>query len=354
MLKAALVGLPLAGKTTFFRLLSGQDVVVGIGQGKPESHRGTVSVPDERLQVLSAMFRPRKTTPAQIEVVDIPGVAPGSAAGEARRFLNEIREVDALVCVLRGFSSLLDGTPPSPLDEAESLDLELFLADLDVVQRRLERVKDSRKKSEQEERGLLERLDQALSDGVRIERLEFSEDEQRLMRGFTFLTSKPLVFVVNTDEAGLAGDFAGADKLAQFARQRQIPLLTVSAKLELEIAQLAEQDRGPFLAELGLKEPGIARLARVTYEGLGLISFLTAGEDEVRAWTVRQGAFAREAAGRIHSDLERGFIRAEVVAYDDLVAAGSLTKARELGKVRLEGKDYPVQDGDILNIRFHV
>lgn len=351
MLRTALVGLPQSGKTTLYNLLTRSDLPTG-AMSRPESHVGAADVPDVRLGVLAEMFHPKKVTPAKVEYVDIPGVRSGGAAQEARRFLADIREVDALVHVLQGFTDI---DPPDPIAAAEALDLELAVADLDVVERRLERiVREKKRASPDVERAALERIAEDLGQGRRAGLTRLSDDEEQALRGFTLLTQKPLILVLNGDEQTIRPDDPLHQGIAGYAEERGVPLVTMSLQLEREIQELDPAEQAAFLADLGLGESGVARLSQGVYAGLGRISFLTAGSDEVRAWTVRRGIPAKAAAGAIHSDIERGFIRAEVCAYTDLVAAGSLARARELGHLRLEGKEYVVQDGDVVNFRFAV
>ncbi len=351
LLRTALVGLPQSGKTTLYNLLTRSDLPTG-AMSRPEAHVGAADVPDPRLPVLAEMFHPKKVTPAKVEYVDIPGVRPGGAAQEARRFLADIREVDALVHVLQGFPN---PETPDPIAAAEALDLELAVADLDVVERRLERIAREKKRAQPDvERSALERIAEDLGQGRRAGDTRLSDDEEQALRGFTLLTAKPLILVFNGDEETIREGAALRDGVALYAAQRGVPLVTMSLQLEREIQELEPEEQAAFLADLGLQESGVARLSQGVYTGLGRISFLTAGSDEVRAWTVRRGIAAKAAAGAIHSDIERGFIRAEVCAYQDLAAAGGLAKARELGHLRLEGKEYVVQDGDVINFRFAV
>ena len=351
MLRTALVGLPVSGKTTLYNLLTGSDLPTG-AMSRPEAHVGAADVPDPRLSVLAEMFHPKKVTPAKVEYVDVPGVRVGGAAQEARRFLADIREVDALVHVLQGFPN---PESPEPIAAAEALDLELAVADLDVVERRLERVAHEKKRPQPDvERGALERIAKDLGEGRRAGSTALSDDEEQALRGFTLLTQKPLILVFNGDEETIRPDHPMHLEVARYAKERDVPLVTMSLQLEREIQELEPEEQAAFLSDLGLQESGVARLSQGVYRGLGRISFLTAGSDEVRAWTVRRGIAAKAAAGAIHSDIERGFIRAEVCAYEDLRAAGSLAKARELGHLRLEGKEYVVQDGDVINFRFAV
>ena len=358
---AALVGLPLCGRSTVLNLLTGLAVEVsGFVTGRTETHRGVVDVPDARLDALVAMYAPKKRTPAQLEVVEVPGLVRGASEGQGvgNRFLAEIREVDAVVHVLRAFS---DPTVPHPEDridplaDLETVDLELLMADLQVLERRLERLATGKRKpGDEAERALVERCVGALGEGRSVRELALSPAERQLLAGFGLLTEKPAIWLLNVDEAALSGDDAVVARVRARSETSGVPLVVLSAKIEGEIAQLGPSERDAFLADLGLAESGIDRLARAIYAGLGLISFLTAGPDEVRAWTIRAGMTAQEAAGRIHSDIARGFIRAEVVAFADLEAAGSMAKARDVGRVRLEGKEYVMADGDVVNFRFHV
>lgn len=358
---AALVGLPLSGRSTVFNLLTGQGVEVsGFATGRTDTHRGVVDIPDPRLAYLTRMYQPRKTTPAQLEVVDVPGLARGASegAGVGNRFLAEIREVDAVVHVLRAFDDPAVPHPEDridPLGDLETVDLELLMADLQVLERRLERLASGKRKpGDEDERALLERCVAHLGEGGSVRSLDLGSEERALLSGFGILTDKPAVWLVNADEGALSGDDARVAAVRARAAEAQVPLVVLSAKIESEIAQLGSEERDAFLADLGVEDSGIDRLAKATFEALGLISFLTAGQDEVRAWPIRRATSAQEAAGRIHSDISRGFIRAEIVAFADLEAAGSMAKAREAGKVRLEGKEYPMADGDIVNFRFHV
>lgn len=339
MLEAALVGLPQSGKSTLFHLLTGLPLPT-----RPEPVRGVANVPDRRLDVLAQMFSPRKVTPAQVAFVDVPGVHPGTAQHASRRFLSDIRDVDALVHVLPAFQPGDD-----PLDAALSLELELTVADLDMVERRLERLANQKRRPGDEmEKALLERIAASLSEGRAVATLNLTEEEERRLAGFSFLTKKPMVYVLN-----VAGEVGQDHPFLAEARARGWLVIPMSATLESEIAELPPEEREPFLADLGISEPGIVRLARAVYHQLGLISFLTAGPDEVRAWPIPVGTRAVQAAGKIHSDIERGFIRAEVVAFPDLVAAGSFAKSKELGTWRLEGREYVVQDGDVITFRFN-
>ena len=348
MLNCGLIGLSGGGKTTLFELLT-KARAAGYGTG-----RGVAAVPDERVDFLSRLYHPRKTTYAQIEFLDLPGLPPGGGdRTAANRLLAEARKSDALLHVLRGFPR--EGLPdPDPVRDLEELETELVVADLEVVERRLERVRADRK-ADKAELPALERCREALEGGRAVFAAGLSEEDAAHLRGYELLTGKPALVVANLDEAAFRqGEFPGRAALEKACREKGYPLLTVAARIELEIDQLEGEDRQAFMEDLGLSEPGIQRLCRAVYRRLGLISFLTAGEDEVRAWTVAEDTPARQAAGKIHSDIERGFIRAEVASFTDLEREGSLAVLRDKGLLRLEGRDYPVKDGDIINFRFNV
>lgn len=353
-LDIGLIGLARSGKTTIFNLLT-QARVDTTAFGKVESRRGWVPVPDDRLSWLTGLYHPKKVTPAQLQVVDVPGLVHGESDGP-NRFLNDVRLVDALIHVVRAFPSDL-GEDPHPLDELENMELEIGLSDLDLVEKRQARIQAGKKvtKEQQHELDLLNRLHQALESGERLDAIELDDEDRRLLSGYQFLTLKPMVWLINgDDEAVRSGEYPDRKAIEETARQKNIPLVLMAGAIEQEIQELDDTDRDEFMRDLGLKQTGTERLAKASYQRLGLISFLTAGEDEVRAWTIASGTTAKAAAGKIHSDIERGFIRAEVIAFADLKAAGTMVKAREQGLVRLEGKDYRMRDGDIVNFRFNV
>jgi GTP-binding protein YchF len=314
------------------------------------------------VEALAVLYKPKKKTPATVEYVDMPGVAKGE--GAALVDLPALRGVDALVHVVRAFASDVVPHPEGsidPLRDARMLELELILADLGTVERRLERLEASIKKlnkaEDVAERVIFLKLKEALESEKPLRDLALTEDEQRRIRGYALLSGKPLVLVVNMGEeqvrkAAATLDGTGLSAFAAEGAGRAV--CAVSAPIEAEMAQLSAEDASAFREDLDLKEPGLDRVIRTSYELLGLISFLTAGEDECRAWTIRRGTRAHQAAGEIHSDIERGFIRAEVVAFDDLIKAGSLAACREAATLRLEGKDYVVRDGDVINFRFNV
>jgi GTP-binding protein YchF len=346
-MKAGLVGYALSGKTTLFNALTGLHKAASAGRG--QVNLGAIKVPDPRIDALSAIFKPRKTTFAEMRFVDVPGPA-GKGSGLDAESLRALAEVDAFCLVVRGFPGL-DGTPASPQQELVDFDAELVLHDLAIVEKRLDRLRKEHGKGTGEYHEL-ERLHAQLDAGAPLRTMKWSEAEEKELAHFAFLSRRPLLVVVNAAEEAAAAPPPPA--VVEAAGQRRAEVLSLCASVEAEIADLEPAEQPEFLASLGLAEPARARFLRAAYHLLDLISFFTVGEDEVRAWPIRRGDRAPRAAGRIHSDLERGFIRAEVVHYDDFVALGSEAKARHEGKLRLEGKEYLVKDGDILNIRFAV
>ncbi|HOG46357.1 MAG TPA: redox-regulated ATPase YchF [Anaerolineae bacterium] len=360
-MQIGIIGLPNSSKTTIFNALTrGHAETTPVPACAAEVHAATVDVPDPRVRVLSDLFHPRKTTYAQVQYNDIAGLAPGVGknGGIPGPLLNAINQNDALLHVVRAFE---DDTIPhgaGSVDAARdlaALDTELLLSDLMIVEARLERMqKDlqspqpARREAAAREQALLLRLKEALEAGTPLRDVALEPEEEKELRGFAFLTLKPVLVALNI------GDEGAPQAAALAYEHRRTQMLELRGRLEMEIAQMEGDEAETFLHEFGISEPTLSRLIRSSYELLGLQSFFTVGQDEVRAWTVRRGATAVEAADAIHSDLARGFIRAEVVAYDDLIAAGSLAAAKERGHVRLQGKDYVVKDGDILNIRFNV
>jgi GTP-binding protein YchF len=358
-MKAGILGLPLAGKSTLFQLLTGTPAPAP--GGRPEPRVGIARVPDDRVNRLAGIFRPRKETLATVEYVDVPGVAKGE--GAALVDLPALRGVDALVHVVHAFESETAPHPDGSVDprrDAEMLELELVLADLATVERRIERleanIKKARKSEDVSERALFLRLKETLEGEKPLREMDLTEEEKGRLRGYALLSGKPLLLVANLGEDRIreAAAFLESSGLGPLARRPGVAACAVSAPIEAEMADLSAEDARVFREDLSLAEPGLERVIRSTYDLLGLISFLTAGEDECRAWTVRRGTRAQAAAGEIHSDIERGFIRAQVVAYDDLVAAGSLAACRERGTLRLEGRDYEVRDGDVIEFKFNV
>ncbi|MDO8834801.1 MAG: DUF933 domain-containing protein [Vicinamibacterales bacterium] len=364
MLRTALIGYPSVGKTTLFHLMTGGHDTPRSAHGKLEATLGMARVPDPRLDVLTAMYNPRKRVPATVEFADIPGRPSGSGT-DALLDVAAYRNADALVHVLRAFADPAVAHAAGSVDprrDARSMEDELILADLAVVEKRLERLaKDIRKMRSAElerEQEILIVCKARLESGAPLRDLALQDDDRRRLRGFQFLSAKPLLLVVNLDEADLTGGAAGLEQavaaldLGSAVTGASTRVVGVCAKIELEIAQLEPADAGVFLADLGLTESGLDRVIRVSYELLGYISFFTVGEDECRAWSIPRHTPAQAAAGEIHTDLSRGFIRAEVVAYDRLIGRGAMAACKEHGELRLEGKEYVVQDGDILNVRF--
>jgi ribosome-binding ATPase len=357
-MKIGLIGLPKSGKTTLFNLLTGAHVATSrYDTGKAELHTGIARVPDGRVDRLGEIFKPRKTTHATFEVVDLAGIAKGEREGLETK---EFRNADALLHVVRAFIDDVQGAP-DPKRDIVDLQLELILDDLEVVDRRLERLEASIRKrrtgADVKEREILRHLKERLEAEVPLRAVDLPDDEAKVVRGFTFLSRKPILHCLNLDEKSIAE----ADRLVQayglgeIAAHRHTRIGWVSAVIEAEVAQLAGEAQAAFLADLGLAEPAIHRVLRDCYALLGLISFFTVGDDEVRAWSIPHDTRALDAADAVHSDIARGFIRAEVTAYDDLVAAGgSFAEVRARAQLRLEGKDYPVRDGEICHFRFNV
>lgn len=354
-MKIGLIGFPLSGKTTVFNLLTGsEEETPGFSAGRAETHRAHVPVPDLRVDRLSGIFQPRKTTRAEIDFLDLAGFVPGGG-GLDSRILEDLRNLDALVHVLRDFAT--DEVPPDPasrgvFEDALAMETELVLTDLILVEQRLEKIRKDLQKGRKElqpELDLMEKLLNWLEGEQALRNLELGESEEALLKTYQFLSRVPVVLLLNHgEEPGEYGD------LEDWCRAKGIALITMDSASEWEISRLPEDEREAFLRDLGVEEPATNRFLRTCYSLLELISFFTVGEDEVRAWTIASGLSAHRAAGKIHSDLERGFIRAETIAYDEFIRLGSLAEARKQGALRLEGKGYEVKDGDILNIRFNV
>jgi GTP-binding protein YchF len=356
-LSCGLIGLPLTGKTTFFNLLTGAQLTTSaFSSGKTAASTGHAVIPDRRVDYLSAMFKPKKTTYAQLEIIDIPGLTRGAG----NEFLAAVREADALAHIARGFASAKVPHVEGKTGVMRDIDLmaaELLLADLQLIETRLQRIQGGPKKKLEHplEEAALEKCQATLLDEQPLSALSLSDEEREALKHMTFLTVKPLLIVVNLDEEQFSGgDWPQKQQVTEYCAAQGHELLPVSARLEEEISRLPQEERGLFLDELGIAESGVSRLGRALYRQLGLISFLTAGSDEVKAWTIKSGLPAKQAAGKIHSDIERGFIRAETVAFKHLEEAGSMAAARDAGCFRLEGKEYQVQDGDIINFRFNV
>lgn len=352
------IGVKISGKSTLFELLTKNHFEV-LHSGLTESRRGRVTVHDPRVDALSEIFKPKKTTYATFDCIDIMGIPSGPRHNTSSKYLEAVRQVDGLVAVVRVFEGYGDDGKPvtiNPPEEIQHLEDEIQFADLIVAESRLEKLDHMKQRGapqyDKSEHEILNRCKEVLEEGKPIRMLSFTDDEDKRIRGFQFLSAKPLLAVLNCSE----DRYQKRDSYVQAVKEKfpNMAVTAVSALSEKEIQELDEDERSLFMEELGIDEPAIHHVIRAAYEGLGLLSFFTVGEDEVKAWTLRQGLTAPAAAGVIHSDLEKGFIRAEVIPYAIFMETKSMTKAKANGQVRLEGKDYIVQDGDILNIRFNV
>jgi ribosome-binding ATPase len=365
-MKLAITGLSNSGKTTVFNALTGQDIeTTSYATVSGEPHYGIVRVPDERVDRLAVMFKPKKVTHAVVEYVDFIGLTKGDVAQNTKVF-ELIKDADASVHVVRAFDS--DSVPHplasvDPLRDIETVELECIFGDLEFVEKRLERMEDGAKrgkKPNEAEKKLMLRLKDELEKEKPLRIVAFDEEEQKIMRNFQLASTKPEIIVLNVGEKDLASGRAQKllAEVSEYIDQKGLSETTrvveLCGKIEMEIAQLPPEEAKAFLDDLGITEPALNKLIKESYSLLGLISFLTAGEDECRAWTIRKGLAAQPAAGKVHSDIERGFIRAETISYDDFIADGSMSAARDKGHLRLEGKTYEVKDGDIINFRFNV
>jgi GTP-binding protein YchF len=347
-MKIGLVGLSGSGKTTVFNALTGLSAETGAGAARGKIHLGTVKVPDPRIEALTALFHPKKKVLAEIVFSDVGAAA--ASRGVDRDVLNGMREMDALCQVVRAFSDPAQPEPPNPLREIADLEAELILADLELVEKRLERIK--KEKANPREVASLKVLKDHLDATRPLRSLSMPAEDWSMFVSLRFLSLKPLLLVLNVDEGAVS--VPPPSEVVQAAKERGLGLVVLSAKIEQEIAQMPAAEQKEFVASLGLQEPASDRFVRGAFALLDLISFLTAGEDECRAWPIHRGTTAHKAAGKVHSDIERGFIRAEVIRVEDLLALKTEAKCRETGKLRLEGKEYVVQDGDVINFRFNV
>lgn len=363
-LTAGIVGLPNVGKSTLFNAITKKSILMANYPFATIDHNvGVVIVPDERIDVLKNMYNPERVIPTTYEFTDIAGLVKGASNGEGlgNKFLSHIREVDAVVEVVRCFDDEniihVDGSV-DPIRDIEVINVELVLSDLEIVTSRINRIgkkaMTTKNKDDVKEIELLERIKEALESNIPVRKLGLDEEEKKLISSFNLITLKPIIYALNVEDNDINTGNNYTKLVEDYAKKEGSETAIICAKLESELSELDEEEKKLFLDDLGIKESGVERLINKTYDLLGLATFFTVGKDEVRAWTFKKGSKAPECAGIIHSDFEKGFIKAEVMSYNDLVNAGSELKVRELGKARIEGKEYIMQDGDICHFRFNV
>lgn len=364
-LKAGIIGMPNVGKSTLFNAITKKNILAAnYPFATIDPNVGTVIVPDKRLEVLENMYIPERMIPTQYEFIDIAGLVKGASLGEGlgNKFLSHIREVDAIVHVVRCFENKdiihVDGEV-NPVRDIETINLELTLADLEIVENRILKIEKkaitTNDKEALKELATLKKVKEELSKGVPLRLIELEEEELKLLSSFCLITLKPMIYLANvSEEEAVSKDNKFINEVLEIAKKEKTELILMCARIESELVELNEEDKNNFLKDIGIDESGLDKLIRVTYELLGLKTFFTVGSDEVRAWTFKDGMKAPACAGIIHTDFERGFIRAEVMSYNDLVELGNEIKVKEAGKMRLEGKEYLMKDGDICHFRFNV
>ena len=364
-LTAGIVGLPNVGKSTLFNAITKQEILTAnYPFATIDPNVGTVIVPDKRVEVLESMYEPDRTIPTTFEFTDIAGLVKGASTGEGlgNKFLSHIREVDAIVEVVRCFDDKniihVDGSV-DPIRDIEIIDLELILSDLEIIENRINKIakkaQTSKNKDDLAEYNILSKIKTNLENNIPVRKIELTKDENKIISSFNLITAKPIIYVANVSENDLInGENEYVKQVKDYAKKENSEVVMICAKIESELAELELEEKQEFLHDLGIEESGLSSLIKSTYSLLGLATYFTTGSDEVKAWTFKKGMKAPECAGIIHTDFEKGFIRAEVMSYDDLIECGNELKVKEKGKLRLEGKEYIMQDGDICHFRFNV